>query len=296
MSVTGIITDISRGSFHDGPGSRTVVYFKGCDLRCRWCHNPETYSVKKDIIYLETKCVKCGRCVDAFPECHRITDDRLVIDRKRCIKCGKCSELCPVNALQIIGKEYTVEDVMRIVRKDKHFYLQSGGGVTLSGGECLLQSDFTEKVLSECKSEGINTAIETALYVPWKNVEQVIPYTDLFFADLKIVDSEKHLHYTGKDNGLILENLKKLTETASNVIVRIPVIPTVNDTDLDIDGFSSVIKTLGPGLKSVELLKYNNLAESKYNSLGLKYTQFSSEIQTDEWINEMYTKIMSCKI
>ena len=293
MSVNGIITDISRGSFHDGPGSRTVVYFKGCNLRCQWCHNPETFSVKKDIIYLEPKCIKCGRCLETFPECHKTVSDKLVIDRTACVKCGKCADLCPANAIQIIGKEYTIDEVMKVVRKDKHFYIQSGGGVTLSGGECLLQSDFAAELLKECKSEGINTAIETGLFVPWKNIEKVLPYADLIFADLKIADSKKHLQYTGQENGLILENMKKLTETAQNVIVRIPVIPTVNDSDADISAFSDVIKELGSGLRSVELLKYNNLAESKYSSLGLSYTKFATETQTDEFISEMHCKIMS---
>ena len=161
--LSGVITDISRCSLHDGPGVRTVVYFKGCALRCKWCHNPETLTVEKDMMFLNTKCIKCGRCLEVCPQCHSVVDDEVQIDRSSCKHCGKCVDSCPAGALQMVGREVTVEELMTELRKDRHYYEMSGGGVTLSGGECLLQSEFAAALLEKCKEEGIHTTIETAL-------------------------------------------------------------------------------------------------------------------------------------
>lgn len=285
--LRGLITDISRCSLHDGPGVRTVVYFKGCALRCKWCHNPETLTVEKDMMFLNTKCIKCGRCLEVCPQCHTVVDNEMQIDRSSCKHCGKCVDSCPAGALQMVGREVTVEELMTELRKDRHYYEMSGGGVTLSGGECLLQSEFAAALLEKCKEEGIHTTIETALFVPWEKVERVLPWVDLVYADLKIAEGGKHKEYTGQSNERILSNLKKLSEAGKEVIVRIPLIPGVNDTSEELEMLGNVIKTFGGGVRAVEVLKYNYLAESKYQSIGLNWENFGKETQSDETLERI---------
>ncbi len=281
MSVSATITNISRGSLHDGPGVRTVVYFKGCALRCKWCHNPETLSSKKQILYIPTKCIHCGKCIELCPQHHKILGNDMAFLREGCAACGKCAVSCPSLALSLCGEEKTAPELFEEIKKDAHYYISSGGGVTFSGGECLLYSDFVAEVTRMCKEHGIHTAIESAFFVPWEKVEEVLPFVDLFFADLKIPNSEKHRKFTGQDNRLIIENITKLSNKHSNIILRIPVIPGVNDSDDDIYAFAEIIKTFGKGIKEIELLKYNNLAESKYKIAGKEYTKFADSSQTD---------------
>lgn len=280
--IRGLITDISRCSLHDGPGVRTVVYFKGCGLRCKWCHNPETFTVVKDMMFLSTKCIKCGRCLEVCPQCHTVVDNEMQIDRSACKHCGRCVESCPAGALQMVGREVTVEEVMSEIRKDSHYYEMSSGGVTLSGGECLLQSEFAAALLEKCKEERIHTAIETALFVSWASVERVLPCVDLVYADLKLAEGWKHKEYTGQSNERILSNLKRLSEAGKQVIVRIPLIPGVNDAPDEIEKLGDVIGTLGSGVQAVEVLKYNYLAETKYQSIGLTWENFGKRTQSDE--------------
>jgi len=289
MSVSAPITNISRCSLHDGPGVRTVVYFKGCGLRCRWCHNPETLSAGKQILYVKSKCIHCGRCIGICPEHHTIVGDDMVFLRDGCSACGKCAADCPSLALSLCGEDKTVPELFAEIRKDSHYFTQSGGGVTFSGGECLLYPRFVKETAEMCREHHIHTAAESAFFVPWKNVEAVLPYIDLFFADLKIPDPEKHRKYTGQDNSLILSNIAKLSERHSNIILRIPMIPGVNDSDGDMDGFAEIIRTFGSGIKGVELLKYNHLAESKYSFAGKEYVKFADSSQT----NEEMTKLCS---
>lgn len=282
MSVSVPITNIARGSLHDGPGVRTVVYFKGCGLKCKWCHNPETLSAKKQILYAPSKCIHCGRCVELCPEHHIIQGKDMLFLRDGCTACGKCVEACPSLALNMCGEEKTVDELFEEIKKDSHYYISSGGGVTFSGGECLLRSQFIAEIAQQCKDNKIHTAVESAFFVPWENVEKVLPFIDLFFADLKIPAPEKHLEFTGKDNTLIIENIKKLSKKHNNIILRIPVIPGVNDSDEDMNGFAEIIKTFGKGIKGIELLKYNNLAESKYIIAGKEYVKFADVSQADD--------------
>ena len=282
MSLTANISNIARTSLHDGPGIRTVVYFKGCGLRCRWCHNPEALSPENDILYAPVKCIHCGRCVSLCPECHVIENDQMVFLREHCKKCGRCAELCPSGALSASGKTLTLSEVQKEVVKDLHYYEQSGGGVTLSGGECLLQADFCAALLKTCQEQGIHTAVETALFVPWENIEKVLPFCDLIFTDFKIPDPEKHRQYTGQDNIRILSNLQKLAPLApGRILVRIPLIPGVNDGPEDISGFAENLLPLAHQLQAVEILRYNSLAESKYRLSGKTYTDFGDP-QSDE--------------
>lgn len=275
------ITNISRGSLHDGPGVRTVVYFKGCPLRCMWCHNPESFSFHSQTVFNAKKCIGCGKCVSACPEHHIIKDGTLTFSPYGCTGCGLCASLCPSGALSVIGEQKSAEEIFEEIKKDIHYYRVTGGGVTFSGGECLLYPDFVNDIAKLCKNEGINTLVESALCIPWENVEAVLPYIDTFFVDLKIGDRGKHKQYTGKDNSLIIENLAKLSNTEKSVVLRIPIIPGVNDSECDMEEFGEIIKGFGKAILRIELLKYNNLAEGKYNLIGEKYTPFAKTTQSD---------------
>ncbi|MEE0944437.1 MAG: glycyl-radical enzyme activating protein [Clostridia bacterium] len=291
MSVSAVITNIARGALHDGPGVRTVVYFKGCGLRCKWCHNPETLSAQKQILYAPSKCIHCGKCIEVCPEHHKIQGNDMLFLREGCTACGKCAKFCPSLALSLCGEEKTVSELFEEIKKDSHYYSSSGGGVTFSGGECLLHSQFVKEIAKMCKDNNIHTAVESAFFVQWKNVEEVLPFIDLFFADLKIPNPEKHRKYTGQDNKLIIDNITKLSNKHKNIILRIPVIPGVNDSDDDIAAFAEIIKTLGKGIKGIELLKYNNLAESKYKISGNEYTKFADGSQTDEKMQKLCSSL-----
>ncbi len=292
MTISAPVTNISRCSLHDGPGIRTVVYFKGCTLRCAWCHNPETLSAPAQVLYTSSKCIHCGRCIELCPEHHTVHGNDMVFLRDGCTTCGNCVKACPSLALSLCGKEMTVEDLFAQLKKDLHYYNASGGGVTFSGGECLLHPRFVAKIAEKCKIENIHTAVESAFFVPFENVERVLPFIDLFFADLKIPDPQKHRKFTGQDNRLIIDNISKLSEIHNNIILRIPVIPGVNDSDDDMDGFADIIRTFGKGIKEIELLKYNNLAESKYAIAGETYVKFADEPQTDAEMQKLCNTLM----
>lgn len=249
---TAIIFDIQRNSFVDGPGIRTTVFFKGCNLKCKWCHNPESQSPKPQIMFYKEKCTGCGRCKGIT---EKDTDFVCFNDAKR-----------------ICGKEYTVEEVFDIIRKDKPFYETSNGGVTFSGGECMLQIDFLCEIAKKCKDYNIHTAIDTAGYVPWESFERIMPYTDLFLYDIKSFHKDIHRKFVGVPNELILHNLSKLLERKANVTVRIPVIPTVNDS---MEEMKNIRNFLAPyEFAAVELLPYHKMGEHKYAALGMQLTSF----------------------
>jgi len=220
MSVTALISNISRCSLHDGPGVRTVVYFMGCPLRCKWCHNPETQSSFARTVYNSSKCIGCGKCVGICPRHHIIGNGKLIFLADGCSACGKCAELCPVRALTVIGEKMSVDEVFDELKKDIHYYGASGGGVTFSGGECLLYPDFVAALAKKCGDEGIHTVLESAFYVPWEHIETVLPFVDMFYVDLKIADHEKHKIYTGKRNEIILSNLALLKASGKPHIIR----------------------------------------------------------------------------
>lgn len=249
------IFDIQRTSFVDGPGIRTTVFFKGCNLRCRWCHNPESQNSIKEILFYKNKCAGCGRCKDLT-----VNDEAFS---------------CYKDAKEICGKEYTVDEVLKEVLKDRAFYEISGGGVTFSGGECMLQIDFLEEILKECKRNGIHTAVDTAGHVLYDRFERILPYTDLFLYDVKCFDSEKHSKYTGVGNELILENLKKLLATDKPVWVRIPIIGTLNDTIEEMQKIKEYLFSCG-NPKKIDLLPYHAMGEHKYIALGKETPRFSA--------------------
>ena len=256
-----MIFDIQRNSFVDGPGIRTTVFFKGCNLRCKWCHNPESQSFEKQMMFYKDKCTGCGKCREVCPN-----------HLQSCDFCGKCELYCPAEARKICGREYTSDEVLAEVIKDKAFYDNSGGGVTFSGGECMLQLDFLREILEKCKSAGIHTAVDTAGNVPWESFEKILPFTDLFLYDIKAFGAELHRKGTGVSNELILENLKNLSGRA-DIIVRIPVIGGYNDNDEEIRQIADFLKQIK--IIKAELLPYHAMGEHKYTALGRNTESFN---------------------
>ena len=261
--MTGILFDVGRNSYVDGPGIRTTVFFKGCNLHCAWCHNPESQSPEPQMLFYRSRCTGCGRCREKCPQ-----------ELKDCDLCGKCALYCPHDAREICGRRYTVEEVLREVEKDRAFYEASGGGVTFSGGECMLQIDFLEELLRECKKNGIHTAVDTAGQVPFERFERILPHTDLILYDVKCYDSEKHRKYTGVGNELILENLARLLFSGQRVWVRIPVIPSVNDSESEMSAIRRFFEVHGYP-ERIELLPYHAMGEHKYEALGMTPGRFN---------------------
>ena len=266
----GLIFDIQRFSTHDGPGIRTTVFFKGCPLRCLWCHNPESQSIHPEIMFAPDKCIGCGRCFKACPEGAIRPDVPGRIMREKCTGCGRCAEACVSGALSLAGRFYTIDEVVREVEKDSVFYKTSGGGVTVSGGEPLVQYEFVTGLLKACKDRGFHTAVDTCGYVPWKNIEAVLPYTDLFLYDIKQMDPDLHRKITGVGNELILENLVKISRTDIPVLVRVPVIPECTDQQANIEAIAEFLSKL-EHKPAVEPLKYHRLGGIKYKKLGRTY-------------------------
>lgn len=267
----GRITDIQHFSVHDGPGIRTTVFLKGCNLRCFWCHNPETQVTRPELQYFSDRCISCGNCVPVCPEsAHELQGPLHLFHRDRCTACGACTDVCYPRALLMTGADLTVEEVVRAVVRDHAYYESSGGGLTMSGGEPLLQPDFTRAVLEACKDEGVHTAVETAANVPWERIAQILPYTDLVMMDIKSMDSAVHKRATGVPNDQILRNAKRLADRGTPLIVRTPVIPGVNNNDGSIRAIASFVSKLESVL-SYELLRFHAMATSKYAALGREF-------------------------
>lgn len=250
----GMIFDIERGSFVDGPGIRTTVFFKGCNLNCAWCHNPESKAGCRQKLFYADKCVGCGACKRICP-----TPDK-------CTLCGRCANICPKSAISICGKKYTAQEVVDEIAKDIAFYGDTGGA-TFSGGECMLRPDFLLEVLRLCKEQGIHTAVDTAGNVPFEYFEKILPYTDMFLYDIKAMDSEVHKKYTGADNALILSNLARLLDMGKRIWVRIPTIPEVNATREHMEKVKVFLQLHGYP-ERVELLPYHAMGENKCRALG----------------------------
>jgi len=266
--VTGTVADILRFATHDGPGIRTTVFLKGCSLACVWCHNPETIASGPELAYFAHKCVGCGACARACAEgAHRMADGQHVFDRARCVACGACAEVCLGDALVFYGREMTPEQVLATVLEDRTFYQTTGGGVTVSGGEPLLQPEFCAELLTMVKQEGLHTAVDTCGMVPWEAFDRVLPVTDLFLYDVKQTDPALHRRDTGGDNRLILENLRRLCECGAAVEVRIPLVPGINDDDASVDAAGALLGGPEP-IQAVRVLPFNPLARSKYAALG----------------------------
>ena len=259
-----MIFDVERSSFVDGPGIRTTVFFKGCNLACAWCHNPESQKRTPQLLFYQNKCTGCGTCRQKCP--HGLAS---------CELCGACALYCPSNAREICGREYTLDEVLCEVKKDRLFYESSGGGVTFSGGECMLQIEFLCEALKKCKESGIHTAVDTAGHVPYTSFERILPHTDLFLYDFKCFDSERHKRYTGVGNELILENLARLLQSGKSIWIRIPIIPDVNDSVDEMKKIKAFLDLHGAPEK-IELLPYHALGEHKYAAMGKEAQVFSA--------------------
>lgn len=268
--MTAKIFEIKRFAVHDGDGIRTTVFFKGCPLKCVWCHNPEGILTKSELAYYAHKCIVCGECQSVCPVgAHTIENGKHFFHRKQCIACGKCESVCLGNALSLYGKEITVDELLPLLLKDKEFYDNSGGGVTLSGGECLIYADFCSALLKSLKKHGICTAVDTCGFVSKDALDKVLPYTDIFLYDIKAFSEERHKQVTGHSNKRILENLLYLDKRGCKTEVRIPYVPNYND--MEINQIGNFLSSLNH-LTKVRVLPYHNYASSKYQSLDIKNT------------------------
>jgi len=285
------IFEIKRLAIHDGDGIRTTVFFKGCPLKCIWCHNPEGISHQPQIAYYSKKCIGCMECVDACPSgAHRNEGGVHQFDRALCQNCQACASRCFGEALTFFGVEVTVDELLPLLLEDKDFYDTSGGGVTLSGGECLMQADFCAELLKQLKARGIHTAVDTCGFVPRQALDQVMPYTDVFLYDVKTIDEDVHIRCTGQSNRVILENLRYLDEQGKTTQIRIPYVPDYNADQME------KIRNFLSGLNHVDevrVLAYHNYAGSKYDALGMENT-LPARLPTAEeiaWAESVFRKM-----
>ena len=285
---TAVVTNIQRYSTHDGDGVRTTIFFKGCPLSCRWCHNPESQDFRKELFFYGNKCKNCGGCI---PRCssgaNGMEEGRLVFDRSKCTACGSCTDWCIYEARELAGVDYTVEQLVKEAKKDRMFYEQSGGGVTLSGGEVMSQDiEFLEPLCRALHREGLSIFVDTCGFAPYEKYEKILPYVDTFLYDIKAMDSAVHQEWTGVENGLILENLKKLSAAGANIYIRIPTIGGVNADEGFMQQVIAFLKENNIHPAQVNLLPYHNYGRNKYASLAKEYDDASMQVPTNEQMEQ----------
>lgn len=286
--TTGTVFDIKRFSIHDGPGIRTTVFLKGCPLHCPWCHNPESQDMEPGVMLRPSRCIACGACVEVCPE-HAISKDEdgvIVTDPRLCRRCGTCTDECFAEARERVGREMTVEEIVSDVGRDTDFYEESGGGVTLSGGEPLMQKAFSAELLEALQRRGIHTAVDTSGAVSWSAFEAVRLHTDLFLFDIKHMDPDRHREATGAGNRRILENLEKLSALGHDIVLRFAVIPGINDGEENLRRTGAFAAGL-PVRHPLSLLPYHAAASDKYKRLGQSYTLGNLSPPGDERVAEI---------
>ncbi len=287
-NLSGIVFDIQRFAIHDGPGIRTTVFLKGCPLSCLWCHNPESQDPHPEIFFSPEKCIGCRYCESVCEhDGHSFVEGVHIYDRSECIQCAECTLECYVWALEVAGKEMTVTEVIAEVIKDRVFYQNSGGGMTLSGGEPMQQFDFSKALLVAAKDEGLHTCIETSGCSSWNRYAEILPYVDLFLYDIKETDPELHLKYTGVSNDLLASNLVKLDRAGARTMIRCPIIPGLNDRREHFEKIAAFANKL-ENVVEINILPYHPLGNSKTNRLGkeliLQGIGIPEETQTREWL------------
>ena len=287
----GTIFNIQKFCINDGPGIRTTVFLKGCPLNCLWCHNPESKLTRQELYYDAAKCIGCGGCVVVCPnDCHNISELGHGFDRSNCTVCGGCAEACPAAAMELTGREASVEEILAEVEKDAVFYRNSGGGMTLSGGEPMLQFEFTLALLREAKNRGLHTAMETCGYAPAERYQAIAPYVDLFLFDYKLTDEALHKQYTGVSNQKILENLKMLDQLGAKTVLRCPIIPGINNTAEHFAGIAAMAESM-ENVQGVEVEPYHPLGAGKAALLGKEYAldglSFPENETVEEWIRSI---------
>jgi pyruvate formate lyase activating enzyme len=269
--IAGTVFDVKKFSIHDGPGIRTTVFLKGCPLSCWWCHNPESQARARELVFHENRCIHCGTCeAICLQQAISSNGDVMVTDGERCTLCGDCVEVCYAEAREIVGQEMTVAQVMAEIERDIVFYDESGGGVTFSGGEPLLQRDFLLALLRACQEKEIHTALDTCGFARWETLDSMRGYVDLFLYDLKLMDDARHRKFTGVSNQVILQNLQALSRRGHDIVLRVPIIPGINDDDENIHQLSAFAAAL-PHLNRIDILPYHQTGAEKYHRLNKAY-------------------------
>lgn len=303
--IKGKVYDIQPFSVQDGPGIRTTVFLKGCPLRCPWCHSPESQEFPTELCWMETRCIgveKCGLCIKACPRGCLSEGERVEMpngevkhliraDYSKCIGCGSCARACIPEALYFCGTDYTVDEILEKLLKDKAFFDHSGGGMTLSGGECLCQPEFSRELLRACRENDIHTAVDTTGFADWSVVEAVLPYTELFLYDIKHMDSQVHKAVVGVPNERILDNARRIAVAGGKFQIRIPLIPGFNESVENIEATGDFLRELGNAVESVQLLPYHKLGLVKWKRLSRRPPQFETEVPGDELVQDRKARL-----